>query len=390
MHGRKRPAAGVKPAADEAAAAAKKIATYKQLLGLAMKHKATSARGDHEFLLNGKLLRANPDVYSLWNHRRECILDKLKDTAADCDGRDERAKAVTAVELEVTQAAIEKNPKSYPAWHHRQWTVHRFAACVDMKRELALCATLLDADERNFHCWNYRRWLARFSRVAAEEELAYTTKRIHMNFSNYSAWHYRTHLLLEIHGAAVKERDGSVAEAGGDAASCPAASSAAEGGAPSNNSSSDAIIPLSVLGEELELIRQAVFTEPDDQSPWFYRRWLLQMVERHLVVISPVGACSDSDCGPRKQAMALLDEDVAALRELHSAEPSSKWPLVGIVQALELQLKCAHNNDSNGGDAATALRAQLRDIYAQLERLDPTHGAYYRYACASATSVATL
>ena len=39
---------------------------------------------------------------------------------------------------------------------------------------------------------------------------------------------------------------------------------------------------LPVLGQELQLVRQAMYTEPEDQSAWMYHRWLLGMLLPHL------------------------------------------------------------------------------------------------------------
>lgn len=75
MHGRKR--ADAPPSAEQVAALAKKVATYRQLGGLAMAHRQAHAREPGAFELNGQLLRVNPDVVSLWNYRRECLLDRL-------------------------------------------------------------------------------------------------------------------------------------------------------------------------------------------------------------------------------------------------------------------------------------------------------------------------
>lgn len=51
------------------------------------------------------------------------------------------------------------------------------------------------------HAWSYRRYVIASLPASFEpartpaDELKYTTKKIESNFSNFSAWHYRTKLL---------------------------------------------------------------------------------------------------------------------------------------------------------------------------------------------------
>jgi geranylgeranyl transferase type-2 subunit alpha len=47
------------------------------------------------------------------------------------------------------------------------------------------------------HAWNYRRYVLASMPVprAPGTELAYTTRKIEANFSNFSAWHQRTKVL---------------------------------------------------------------------------------------------------------------------------------------------------------------------------------------------------
>ncbi|KAI9920308.1 hypothetical protein PsorP6_016064 [Peronosclerospora sorghi] len=97
----------------------------------------------------------------------------------------------------------QRNPKSYWAWFQRKWIIDR------------------GIDERNFHCWNYRRHVC-------------NPAGIEQNFSNYSALHHRSITLPDP-------------------------------------------LTVDVLLDVIALVQQAVFTEPDDPK-WLviYMLTLLQ------------------------------------------------------------------------------------------------------------------
>jgi len=184
--------------------------------------------------LNAKLLEINPEIYTAWNYRKLAIkqlLESEPDSAVIKQSLDE--------ELRVVERALKRNYKSYGAWHHRKWVIALGYSSLD--HEFQLLDQFLKADSRNFHGWNYRRFVAEVKKSCDEDELKFTTKKINENFSNYSAWHNRSALLSHM----LKNKSGGI--------------SAKE----------------QELTEEYELVRQALFTDSEDQSGWFYHLWLL-------------------------------------------------------------------------------------------------------------------
>ncbi|XP_069490086.1 geranylgeranyl transferase type-2 subunit alpha [Ambystoma mexicanum] len=184
--------------------------------------------------LTNQILSANPDIASFWNLRREVFLQQEKETSQ------EALQLLYKEELHFLESCLRVNPKSYGTWHHRTWVMERTPG-ADWVRELQLCNKFLDIDERNFHCWDYRRFVVNHSEVPAKEELEFTHNLITKNFSNYSSWHYRSKLLPQIYPDL--QRKGRVTE--------------------------------EILLKELEMVQNAFFTDPNDQSAWFYHRWLL-------------------------------------------------------------------------------------------------------------------
>lgn len=173
-----------------------------------------------------------------------------------------------------------RSPKSYTLWFHRQWVIERGLKLERellpsgegvardwhsriLETELRLCDKMLAMDERNFHCWNYRlltsilylkEIAARLSdskQTEAEflgKECEIAEKLIRKNFSNYSAWHYRSKLLPELYQRLP----------GGDEGPYK--------------------VPFAKVQEDLALLKHAFFTDPKDQSPWNYHEWLISLL----------------------------------------------------------------------------------------------------------------
>ncbi|XP_029188106.2 geranylgeranyl transferase type-2 subunit alpha-like isoform X3 [Acropora millepora] len=213
----------------------KKLKIYNETTNRIHEKRKNGDMDKESLSLSEQVLSANPDYLTLWNFRREIFLHMKEENSADA------LQEICQRELSFLTNCLQVNPKSYCVWHHRQW-IMEFMPQPSWKEELRLCNLFLSYDARNFHCWDYRRYTVNKANISPVDEFNFSTEKIRENFSNYSSWHYRSKLLPLIHPCQSGDMERVEEEA---------------------------------LMKEFDLAQNAFFTDPYDQSAWFYHRWLL-------------------------------------------------------------------------------------------------------------------
>ncbi|GLB35125.1 putative rab-protein geranylgeranyltransferase [Lyophyllum shimeji] len=275
--------------------------------------------------LTSRLLQLNPEFYTIWNYRRSIFLNGIFPQSSA-----EEINNFISDDLATTMAALKAHPKVYWIWNHRRWCLENTPSGpgseehgefngwrkANWDRELFVVEKMLDADPRNFHAWNYRRYvLAGIPEKRSEKsELAYTARKIEANISNFSAWHQRSKVLTSL-------REGS------------------------------GVSLTKLREEEFELLRNAMYTDPHDQSVWMYHRWLM-------------GSGEDRE---------ELESEITAIQELLEEQPDSKWCMESIVYHKRLLLR----NHSGSIDTAQ-LVADCQGLLQRLETLDPVRRRRYQ------------
>ncbi|KAL6864550.1 hypothetical protein J3F83DRAFT_141590 [Trichoderma novae-zelandiae] len=302
------------------------------------------------FDLTTKLLRQNPEYYTIWNVRRRCLLacrlsGAAHPTASDAEGQTpETSEAKTQqtdgdvlqTEIAFTMPLLMEFPKCYWIWNFRQWllsqAIQRLPLPVARKiweTELGLVSKMLNKDQRNFHAWGYRRLVVAKlesseldGKSMAEDEFTYTTKMIRQSLSNFSAWHNRSQLIpkvLEQRGADDKAR-------------------------------------AEFLTQELGLVRDALNVGPEDQSLWYYHQFLISQI---------VGDGNRPSITPNltvEERVAYLKHEIEEIKDLLEDYDDIKW----IYEALSeytVALERLQQTKSSDGD----LQAWL----SKLRTLDP-------------------
>ncbi|KAH6596239.1 hypothetical protein BASA50_005280 [Batrachochytrium salamandrivorans] len=256
QHGQKKVAMTADAQAQRAIREHGKILAYQELCQLVTDLRSRNELTDASLQATTSLLTQNPEFYTIWNFRREILSHMHKDML---HSEHDKIQQSCETELKLADELLQGAPKSYWVWNHRRWVLEHMPNPT-WDRELKLLGYMLDLDPRNFHGWDYRRYVvAAIKTRLPKEEFAYTLDKIGQNFSNYSAWHYRSKLLPNIF--------------------------------PDPDSRNDAI------SKDLELVRNAIFTEPMDQSAWLYQRWLLGKETTPLQVVCSFSVPNASSSG---------------------------------------------------------------------------------------------
>ncbi|KAM0191217.1 hypothetical protein ACHAPA_007559 [Fusarium lateritium] len=309
--------------------------------------------GPETFQLTSKLLRLNPEYYTIWNARRRCLIYGLLSkpsagsppskesqstsatgthtassaaslpssstetpplpnpptagkTGTTTDGDADADAEVIRAELGFTVPLLLEFPKCYWIWNYRLWTLDRAIERLDIslarriwEEELGLVSKMLIKDRRNFHAWGYRRHVVTQlespvlnGQSLVEPEFEYTTKKISQDLSNFSAWHNRSQLIPRL----LKERE-------------------------ANDESRKAF-----LDNELELIRGGLNVGPEDQSLWYYHQFL---------VLNLADPTSSRQIAPKltvEERKTYIDREVIDIKDLLEDYRDIKWIYEALVE----------------------------------------------------------
>ena len=188
---------------------------------------------------------------------------------------------------------------------------------------------MLALDSRNFHGWGYRsEVVGEIERLGeksmVEAEFEYTSKMINTNLSNFSAWHYRSQLIPRL----LTER-----KAGNDERR-------------------------KFFNGEFELITRALYTDPYDQSLWFYHQYLMSTLDpsnqQGASILEP---CTNAD------RLHYLDQEIDSVKDMAEDAEDCKY----IYQAL-LEYSCRYLEIEAGNKKVTTL--EMRQWVEELRKLD--------------------
>ncbi|KAL2687556.1 hypothetical protein Neosp_005117 [[Neocosmospora] mangrovei] len=341
--------------------------------------------GPETFQLTSKLLRLNPEYYTIWNARRRCLISGLLSkpsagsslskasqnslatgtrSASSADsspssstetpqhpsprtaGRsgttpDDDTKDVETVraELGFTVPLLVGFPKCYWIWNYRLWILdqatERFDKLVARRiweEELGLVSKMLTKDRRNFHAWGYRRHVVAQlessvlnGKSLAEPEFEYTTKKIHEDLSNFSAWHNRSQIITRL----LDERK------------------------------ADDASRKEFLDKELDLVRDALNVGPEDQSLWYYHQFLV------LNLADPAGSRQIAPSLTVDQRKSYIDSEVTDIKDLLEDYADIKWIYEALIEyAVAL-------NQLTGNSPESEYKKDVASWLVKLRELDP-------------------
>ncbi|BHF59909.1 LanC-like protein 3 [Sparganum proliferum] len=139
----------------------------------------------------------NPANYTVWEYRRRILLS---------------LKTPLVNEHHFVKTFLYEHPKNYQLWYHCQWLMEQIfkedspkevfkkpesEQFQTLSRELDLVKTVLADDTKNYHAWQYRRWLVDFFAIPPSNELEFCGALLREDIFNNSAWNHRFYTVIE-------------------------------------------------------------------------------------------------------------------------------------------------------------------------------------------------
>jgi geranylgeranyl transferase type-2 subunit alpha len=141
---------------------------------------------------------------------------------------------------------------------------------------------------------------------------------------------------------------------------------------------------MTVLPAEFSIVENAIFTEPDDQSAWWYHQFLLTWAIKEIE--------SKQGSGAEAEAAALagwlvdiLQQQLELVRSLYEIEPTCTWVMNSLVAMITLLCSQPLAAAAAGSVDVSAPLAERSELLQKLLDVDPNHRHRYKYLLLNAT-----
>ncbi|KAI1206528.1 protein prenylyltransferase [Annulohypoxylon truncatum] len=302
------------------------------------------------FQLTSKLLRLNPEYYTIWNVRRRCLISGLLSRPSDGSSPSKESPN-TSRSATMNPSSEYSLPPSSDAIPQRRGspTAGKSGTTVDgeeekttnsdvevIKSELAFTIPLLLEFPKCYWIWKYRKWLleqaiVRLPTTAArkiwEAELALASKMLTKDRRNFHAWGYRRYVVAALESPSLGGQ--SMVEDEFAYTTGKISADLSNFSAWHNRSQlmlrlleergADDAARKAFLEEELSFVRDALNVGPEDQSLWYYHQYMVSQIVNHASEHAIAPALT---IGER---VAYVKEEIEQIKDLLEDYDDVKW-----------------------------------------------------------------
>ncbi|KAH8647250.1 hypothetical protein BX600DRAFT_420350 [Xylariales sp. PMI_506] len=374
------------------------------------------------FSLTTKLLRLNPEYYTVWNVRRRCLISgslsrpsagswpskASPNTSASATTKppsdDSSPSSSDAIPPALKPQPLTKDgengtsPDAATASEEQEQretdgTAATAAAAAErvkqdaaiLQSELTFTIPLLIEFPKCYWIWNYRDFIlaqavARLPTAAAREvwtaELALTSKMLSKDRRNFHAWSYRRRVVAELE----RPRLGgsSLAQPEFDYTTRMIKQDLSNFSAWHNRSklalrvlderaADDDDARARFLDDELALAREGLNVGPEDQSLWYYHQFLMSQLTDHVgrPTIAPRMAV--------EERVGRVERELEEIRDLLEDYDDVKWIYEALLEySLALEgLRRGASSSAADDDEVYASRQEIKGWLDKLRELDP-------------------
>ncbi|QBZ61274.1 hypothetical protein PoMZ_08222 [Pyricularia oryzae] len=351
------------------------------------------------FVLTSRLLRLNPEYYTVWNDRRRLLI--CGSLSAPSAGSSPSRALPTSSPTDTTtlSSAVSSSSSSTTTQPYQdlQKTGSSGTTVDDgiktredtIRSELAFTIPLLMEFPKCYWIWNYRLWVLGkavelldrvVSRGIWTEELGLVGKMLTRDRRNFHAWGYRRHVVAQLESAALSP-DGkspeSLVVSEFEYTSKMIRVDLSNFSAWHNRSKliprllderqADDVARRKFLEDELNLVREALNVGPEDQSLWYYHQFLM---------LNLFDAVDSSAIAPNlnvSERVAYVTRELDDIKDLLEDYEDIKWLYEAL---LEYTVALAKLESRSLSEHETE---QLRGWLVKLQQLDRTRRGRWAY-----------